>query len=130
MNKKLKKKSGKIPREAKPDYNSLTPKFSLEFFRKPYCFSELDKDLKCAFADKLFKLSKQKWQDISKLGINQGGFEIKPQTIIKNIPEEFSDKTILASKFGAKVRMYCFRENDICYIFDVDTKFNMYDHGS
>lgn len=127
-------KSNRFIHQEPEDYNNMVPLFSLERLQSGfYCFSELERDDKAAFADSIFKRKNFTWNEIQQMDRHALGYEkIAVTSIHPTVPKFITeDQTnLMAFRFNGKKSMIGYRLKNIFYVLWFDHNFTIYDHGS
>ena len=113
----------KVP--VRDDSDKYPPTFSFNLLKSPYCISNLGKNEKAAFADRLRKMSELTWRQLreaprEKLGSEQIAFE----QIKDKLPKDRSpDEDYLAFRFkDRKTCMIGVRERRLFHVLLIDAK--------
>ncbi len=110
----------------------LPPVFSFEKIQKSHCITDCEKDDKVAFIGQLVRLSKLRWQDINESSRKGLGTEIISRSSFKaSIPSWLTDDTkLLSFRYLGNRAFIGYRDQRIFYVLWIDSKFDVYDHGS
>lgn len=116
-----------VPRIQSPSKNDAKPVFCFAYLTKNYTISDLEKESKIAFINRLEKLAQQTWQALHDAGKERGTESLPISALDKklNLPPDVTEVVILRFRNG---RIIGFREQQILHITAIDPTLTCYKH--